>query len=115
MKRKTYQEIKQIKQLREIKINEDRSEIINLETKKKAIIVKCKIKINGRKIKVTIDTKAARSIITKKLMEKLDIKIKESSKMIFKVANENKMPLLRETEIYIKNKKRKLLIVKVQV
>ena len=70
------------------------------------------MKINEKKIKVIIDTKAAKSIITKRLMEKLDMKIKKPSKMIFRVANGNKMPLLEETEIHMKNKKRKLLIVK---
>ena len=113
MKRKTYQEIKQVKQIREIEINEDESEIINLKTKKKAIIVKSEMKINGKKIKVTIDIRIARSIITKRLIKKLDMKIKEPSKMIFRVVNRNKIPSLEETEIHMKNKKRKLPIVKV--
>ena len=58
-------------------------------------------KINGKKIKVIINTKAAKSIITKRLMEKLNMEIKESNKMIFRVVNENKMLSLGETEIHM--------------
>ena len=59
------------------------------------------MKINEKKIKVIIDTKAAKSIITKRLMEKLNMEIKESNKMIFRVVNENKMLSLGETEIHM--------------
>ena len=108
MKRKTYSELKKVEESDE---QEERSEI----GKEKATAIKCKVIIKGKKVKVTIDTRAASSIISKDSMENLGIKIEKNNRKTFKVANGNKMILMGEVKVKMRIRNVKLPTLKVNI
>src|SRR5438094_6752551 len=64
--------------------------------------VKCKIEIKGNRMEAIVNSRAATNIITKGLLEKLGIKITESSNAVFSNVNGKKVPSLRKVDIKIK-------------
>jgi predicted aspartyl protease len=65
------------------------------------------LNVEGKEIKIIIDTGAATSIITNKLRKELDIPIQKGSNVRFVLANGNKIAALGRTEVEIQigNKK----------
>jgi len=59
--------------------------------KENTVAVKCNIKIKDKEIKVIIDIRVARNIMSKTLKEKLGLKIQSSSKVKFKLANRSRI------------------------
>src|SRR6266498_5859040 len=64
--------------------------------------VRCKIEIKGNRIEAIVDSEAATNIITKGLLEKLGIKITESSNAVFSNVNRKKVPSLGKADIKVK-------------
>src|SRR6266498_722398 len=64
--------------------------------------VRCKIEIKGNRMEAIVDSGAATNIITKGLLEKLGIKITESSNAVFSNVNGKKVPSLGKVDIKIK-------------
>src|SRR6266496_956844 len=64
--------------------------------------VRCKIEIKGNVIEAIVDSGAVTNIITKGLLEKLGIKITESSNAVFSNVNEKKVPSLGKVDIKVK-------------
>src|ERR1043165_5419156 len=67
----------------------------------KSIAVKTDIKINGIMIRAISDTGAAKSVMSKALMKKLELKIQKSSLLRFKLADGSRVPSLGELETKI--------------
>src|SRR5947208_5054563 len=76
--------------------------------------VRCKIEIKGNVMEAIVDSGAATNIITKGLLEKLGIKITESSNAVFTNVNGKKVPSLGKVDIKIKIKDTEIQM-KVQV
>ena len=73
--------------------------------------MKCKGEIEGIQVEVIIDTGAANSAISNKLMEKLAYNVEERSEKIFTTANGTKEPSLgrvRNVELYLEGKPTKV-------
>ena len=85
MKRSIFQE------LRNVEKSDD--EIIKDYKRKEenTIVAKCNIKIKDKEIKVIIDIKIAKNIMSKALKKKLGLKIQSSSKVKFKLANRSRI------------------------
>ncbi len=64
--------------------------------------VRCKTEIKGNVIEAIVDSGAATNIITKGLLEKLGMKITESSNAVFSNVNGKKVPSLGKVDIKIK-------------
>src|SRR6266498_2104834 len=64
--------------------------------------VRCKTEIKGNVIEAIVDSGAATNIITKGLLEKLGMKITESSNAVFSNVNGKKVPSLGKVDIRIK-------------
>src|SRR5438094_818905 len=64
--------------------------------------VRCKIEIKGNVMEAIVDSGAATNIITKGLLEKLGIKITESSNAVFSNVNGKKVPSLGKVDIKVK-------------
>ena len=73
-----------------------------------------KFKIKSQEVDVIIDTGASTNIITKTLLDKLNIKIEESSNKIFTSANEKDIIALGKVKLNFEIQEKKLLI-KLQV
>ena len=58
-----------------------------------------KFKIKSQKVNIIIDTKVSTNIITKTLLDKLNIKIEESSNKIFTLANEKDIIALEKIKL----------------
>src|SRR5205823_6224445 len=76
--------------------------------------VRCKIEIKGNVMEAIVDSGAATNIITKGLLEKLGMKITESSNAVFSNVNGKKVPSLGKVDIKIKIKNTEIPM-KVQV
>ena len=77
----------------------------NIEQERKEIMsVRCKTEIKGNVIEAIVDSGAATNIITKGLLEKLGMKITESSNAVFSNVNGKKVPSLGKVDIKIKIK-----------
>jgi clan AA aspartic protease len=71
------------------------------------IAMKTILNVEGKEVKIIIDTGAATSVITNKLRKELDIPIQKGSNVRFVLADGNKIATLgrMEVEIQINNKK----------
>ena len=85
-----------------------------LENNYKIIPLYEKFKIKSQKVNIIINTDALTNIITKILLEKLNIKIEKSSNKIFTLANRKDIIALEKVKLNFKIQKKKLLI-KLQV
>ncbi len=65
-----------------------------------------KFKIKSQEVDVIIDTSASTNIITKTLLDKLNIKIEESSNKIFTSANGKDIIALGKVKLNLKSRKR---------
>ena len=70
-----------------------------MELNQKTTSVKCQATINETEIQVIVDTGAATTIISNKLLEELGLTIQEPSKAVFIIANGGKTASLGKTEI----------------
>ncbi len=77
-----------------------------LENNYKITLLYRKFKIKNQKVNVIIDTKASTNIITKNLLEKLNIKIKKSSNKIFNLANRKDIIAFKKLILILKFRKR---------
>src|SRR5438445_3322435 len=64
--------------------------------------VRCKVEIKGNVMEAIVDSGAATNIITKRILEKLGMKITESSNAVFSNVNRKKVPSLGKVYIKIK-------------
>jgi predicted aspartyl protease len=80
-----------------------------IESKRDGIMMAMKtiLNVEGKEVKIIIDTGAATSVITNKLRKELDIPIQKESNVRFVLADGNKIAALgrTEVEIQINNKK----------
>jgi clan AA aspartic protease len=80
-----------------------------IESKRDGIMMAMKtiLNVEGKEVKIIIDTGAATSVITNKLRKELDIPIQKGSNVRFVLADGNKIATLgrMEVEIQINNKK----------
>jgi predicted aspartyl protease len=87
-------------------LDEKKTEI---ENKRNRIMMAMKtiLNVEGKEVKIIIDTGAATSVITNKLRKELDIPIRKRSNVRFILADGNKIAALgrTEVEIQINNKK----------
>jgi len=104
IKRPIFQELRNIE--------ESNDEIIKdyKRKEKNTVIAKYNIKIKDKEIKVIIDIKIAKNIMSKALKKKLGLKIQSSSKVKFKLADGSKISSLGEIEIKIKIKEIRISI-----
>jgi predicted aspartyl protease len=68
------------------------------------------LNVEGKEVKIIIDTGAATSVITNKLRKELNIPIQKGSNVRFILADGNKIATLERTEVKIQINNKKILI-----